>query len=65
MNQPGRDAPSRPDTSVRALVSVTVQSGALPPSDGHPQVHDLPSIWRNAIASPLGDHTGAHDRRRW
>ena len=30
-NQPGRDSPSRPETSVRAMTSLTVQSGARPP----------------------------------
>src|SRR5207342_1938045 len=29
-NQPGRDSPSRPETSVRSVMSLTVQSGAVP-----------------------------------
>ena len=39
--QPGRDAPSSPDTSVRSMTSLTVQSGAAPVEPDHPQVDDL------------------------
>ena len=58
---PGRDSPSRPDTSVRAMTSSTVQSGAAPSSRTSLRSTIWPRMWRNAIASPTGDQTGAHD----
>ena len=50
-----------PDTWVRSIVSVTVQSGPDPPSLASLRSTIWPSMWRNAMASPAGDQTGAHD----
>ena len=41
MNQPGRDSPSRPDTSVREMTSLTVQSGSGPVEPDELEVDDL------------------------
>src|SRR5204862_8243652 len=60
-NQAGRDSPSRPDTSVRAMTSLTVQFGAAPVSRTRSRSTICPLMWRNAIESPSGDQTGAHD----
>ena len=61
MNQSGRDAGSRPETSVRSIVSPTVQAGAVPSSLARRRSTVWPSRWRNAMPSPAGDQVGAHD----
>src|SRR5262249_49856305 len=61
MNQSGRDAASRPDTSVRSIVSGIVQFGPVPSSLAHLRSAVCPTRGREGIPAPPGDPDGAHD----
>ena len=61
MYQSGREAGSRPETSVRFVISPTVQSGPAPSSLASRRSTVWPSSVRNAMASPAGDQTGARE----
>ena len=61
MNQSGREAASRPDTSVRSTVSFTVQAGAAPSSTASRRSTVCPTMWRKAMPLPAGDQVGANE----
>ena len=65
-NQPGRDSPSSPETSVRSVMSLTVQSGAVAVEARQLEVDDLAADVeeRDRVAGRRPDRRPA-TRRRW
>src|SRR6266550_6862368 len=60
-NQPGRDAPSSPETWVSGTVSFTVQLPFDPSRRARSRSTIWPARWRKAIESPVGDQTGENE----
>ena len=62
MNQSGREAASRPETSVRSMVSLDRPARRRAVELGQPQVDDLPDRCGGTRSpSPAGDQTGANE----